>query len=585
MGEEKPRGINIITKIWIIASYSIFSFALFAVVVSFLYYQNTKSIVYKDIKNTVSSIHHHLAYLYADDTLFYKNPSFKLYLRNLDLSTKHNIYIANQNGIITSIDQNGHNNLYKNFIDNIPYNSKYGQIEYNQDGINYIVNYRNIGQNDMYFYYEVNKDDLLSPFIDNLKKLFILLFIMSFVILVITGIMTSSIKNSIKALYKNIKRFLRSRNVSQINIGHHDELYDIYNLLFDYSSKIQEASLREDKIMIEAMENMVEDIKDGDLSSRIDINSRKEVLTKSKALINSVLDILSSHLSNILDISNNHLNNDFQEVKQDAINKDLAKIYSSMNKVGLKFSNTAHTNVEVAMGLEENHYKIADNIKILKNSFESQILDLDDIINDTIKIYSRMDHNIDLAKDIGSASDDVLEISKKYKDFSSDSIEYINQTNSTHSLVNEYLDEIEYYSNKANILSINTAIQSSQYEQENNVFEYFTQEFKNITSKFTHNIANIKEIISKNIELGKGFYSRYDGINYNLLVKKINQISSFAKNIDSNTQKQFLKLSSLQNTTEQIQDKNKIALRNVYGIDKDINIHQGLANKLIGLFN
>jgi methyl-accepting chemotaxis protein len=408
---------------------------------------------------------------------------------------------------------------------------------------------------------------------------------MSFVILLLAGIFASSIKNSISSLHSNIRKFLRSRNVSRTTIHYHDELYDIYNLFCDYSIKIQEASFLEDRVMIEDMENVIGELKDGNFSIRVDNNSKKEVLSKTRVLINNVIEILNAHLNNVLDMSNNYIQNDFSPAVQDGINQDLADIYVSMNTLGEKFSNITNNNMEVAMNIEETNYKITTQINTFKENFQEQLLTLDDMIENITNIYDRMDSNFDISKNIQEASTDILKVSKKYKDFSDNSIDYVTQINDTSSQVTQYLDEIEYYSNKANILSLNTSIKSSQYGEIGNLFGYFNKEFKEITAIFSTNIANIKEIISYNIELGKDFYSQYDMMNYNLLVKKINQISGFAKSIDKNTQKQFEKLTVLHANTDNLYDKNKVALQNAQYIQTNVNDSTGMLDKLVSFLN
>jgi len=585
MQEQKPKGINIVTKIWLIVIYSIFSFLLFTLVLLYLYYQNIESAIYNELDNTVSSIYYHLEDISYNDKYFYKKDSFKKYIRNLNISIKHNIYIANEKGIIASADNNGDNIVHKKFIKEIPPNSKYGEIQYTKNNKNYIIKYRNIKQSNIWLYFEIDKSHLLSLFIANIKKMLLLAIFLVIPMIALASLFSSSVKYSIKSLYSNITRFLRSRSVARIKIDYHDELYDIYSLFFNYSIKIQDASIKEDRLMIEAMEGVLDDLKDGDLSARINLDSKKEVLAKSRKIVNSIIDILNSHLSEILNTINSFNNNDFSATKKEAINKDLEHIYNSMNKLGIKFSNIANDNVEVAMEVEDNQYKITQNIQNLKNNFESQLNGIDDILDDVMDIYSRMDYNIDISKDIQSTSNDILNISKQYKDFSKDSMEYIDKTNNSHSLVNKYLNEIEYYSNKANILSVNTSIKSSRYGEISNIFHYFSQEFKDISEKFHTNINNIKKVIVENIELGKGFYALHDGLNYNSLVKKINQISSFARDIDNNTQAQFLKLSTLQENTEHLYDKNKMALQKAMNIQNTASSTQGLINRLVSFLN
>jgi methyl-accepting chemotaxis protein len=237
------------------------------------------------------------------------------------------------------------------------------------------------------------------------------------------------------------------------------------------------------------------------------------------------------------------------------------------------------------MTLEDNNTKITTQISSFKEGFTQQLLSLDDILDNIINIYSRMDLNFDLTKNIQEASDDILDISEKYKSFSDDSMGYISQINDTNVKVSQYLEEIEYYSNKANILSLNTSIKSFEYGEIGKLFEYFNKEFKDITAKFSTNITNIKEIITSNMQLGKSFHSIYDTMNYPLLVKKINQISSFVKSIDKNTKEQFKKLSILNTGIDSIYDKNKLAIESTKSMQNNVDFSNNMLGKLVSFLN
>ena len=532
--------------------------------------------LYSQVNSTTAQITNHFSYLASQNTNFYKLPSFKRYLAQVNRSTDNEIHLANKDGIMISFNHNGANVLYKSFLSEIDKQSNEGVLNYKYEGENHILSYQLLRDVNIWVYYIVNKDKATMGLFVNLKKLFILLVLLCLSIIITAIFISINVKKSIRNLHNNVKVFIRSRNIAQIQVHDNDEFAHIYNLFHEYSDRVLQAHVQDDKSMITAMEGMVDDLKKGSLT-KVDYSGQKEVLVKVRTILNSVIDIFNSHLSGILKISNQYLENDFSVEKKEALQGDLLKVYSSINKLGVKFNTITLDNIDVSTNLEDNQYRITSYIEKFKENFESQLLCIDEVLDDVTDIYTKMGYTLDLSSDISEATDDIKKIAGEYQNFGNESLDYISQVNEYYGNIEIQLEDIEYYSLKANILSMNTAIKNQSADD----IGFFSVEFKDLTSKINHCTQIIKNLISENTQKAKDFYLNYDQINHSLLVKRVNQISSFAKKIDENTKQQFQKLSILQNGIDGLFNKNKLALLHTTSMTQQVQNNEKLTTKLL----
>ena len=572
----KKQNTKIATKIILLAVYACLAFIVFGGIVMFLYYKNMNSQLYSQATSASAQITNHFSYLASQSENFYKHPSFKRYIASLNRSSANEIYLANDSGIIVSSNNNGSNVLYKSFLGDIDKTSSLGKLEYSHEGTNYLLNYQLIRDTNIWVYHITNKDQAMATLLVNLKKLFILLVLLSLSIVVTALVVSINVKKSIRHLYNNVKVFIRSRNIAQIQIHENDEFSQIYNLFHEYSDRVLQAHIQDDKAMITSMENMIDNLKQGSIT-KIDYSGQKEVLVKVRTILNSVIDIFNSHLTSILKVSNQYLENDFSVEKKEMLQGDLMKVYSSINKLGVKFNTITLDNIEVSTSLEDNQYRITSYIEKFKENFENQLLCIDEAIESVTDIYINMGYTLDLSNDIIEATDDITRVANEYQNFGNESLNYISQVNDYYGNIEIQLEDIEYYSLKANILSMNTAIKN----QSANDIGFFSVEFREITSKINKCTQAIKDLILENTQKAKDFYLNYDQINHSLLVKRVNQISSFAKKIDESTKQQFQKLSVLQNGIDGLFNKNKLALLQTNSMTQQVQNSEKLTTKLL----
>ena len=360
------------------------------------------------------------------------------------------------------------------------------------------------------------------------------------------------IQNGLISFFKFLNR--ETLNAEYIKIEREDEFGQMAKVINSNIKNIKENINKDNETVREALE-VVEKIKQGSLTSRINSNPSNPQLVQLKDALNLAVESLNSNISKILHTLDSFGNYNFK-VKTDKgnLNSEIAGLIDGINKLGDEISKMLKTSLENGYLLLSNSKELTKMVEELSNSSNEQAASLEETAASLEEITS-------LIRQTTQRANEMAKISNETKQSAQDGMKLTNKTSTAmqeienaSTTINEAVTVIENIAFQTNILSLNAAVEAATAGEAGKGFAVVAAEVRNLASRSAEAARTIKNLVDEaQIKTTEGKKASEDMINgFIELSKKIESSSLLVQEVTTATKEQMQGVEQINSTVSSI---------------------------------
>ncbi|NQY53815.1 MAG: cache domain-containing protein [Campylobacteraceae bacterium] len=299
-----------------------------------------------------------------------------------------------------------------------------------------------------------------------------------------------------------------------------------------------ESLVLQDEELINDVKRVVEEVKKGHLTFRVNKSTRNEALQELKVIFNEMIENIEKNvdgdINKITDVLDSFTKLDFTKNVQNANGKisiglnDLARI---INKLLLDNLNNGST-------LEANANSLSLNVGKLSTSSNAQAASLEETAAALEEITSTIISTTDSISHMAAYSNELKQSISDGQKLAVSTVESMNEINSQTQAIADAITVIDQIAFQTNILSLNAAVEAATAGEAGKGFAVVAQEVRNLASRSAEAAKEIKDLVESatvKTNLGKQSADKmiagYDELNASILKTTaiINDISSASK--------------------------------------------------------
>ncbi len=304
-----------------------------------------------------------------------------------------------------------------------------------------------------------------------------------------------NISSSIKRLNEGILHLLNSKDVSsRVEVKSKDEL-GVVSINFNKYLQSIEDGLKQDALLIEDVKRVVNRVKDGILSEKIELNTTNESLAELKNIFNQMLELLSSRIaSNINDIKEGLKK--FQELDfTHRLPNTGGDTLNGLNSLAEIINEMLIENRVTGLTLQDSANVLLENVEVLTNSSNDTAASLEETAAALEQITSNITHNtqnvVRMSKYATELNNSANDGEKLAQETTSSMDEIDQQVNA----INEAITIIDQIAFQTNILSLNAAVEAATAGEAGKGFAVVAQEVRNLASRSAEAANEIKSLV------------------------------------------------------------------------------------------
>jgi methyl-accepting chemotaxis protein len=322
---------------------------------------------------------------------------------------------------------------------------------------------------------------------------------------------------------------------------------------------------------IQDLKMLANNIKDGDLSKRICSTVEDKSLNELKAVMNDMIDTMSSNvnsnLQTILCTLDNFSRYDFTK---DIPNAD-GKVSQGINKLSNIINDMLVENKNDGLTLNDSAKELFDDVEVLNQSSKEQAISLRQVS----ELLNDITHNVSTnMENVNEMSRFAHEVTKSVNDgqvLATKTNEAMDEINTQISSINEAVSVIDKIAFQTNILSLNAAVEAATAGEAGKGFAVVAGEVRNLASRSAEAAKEIQAMVESANEKANEGHSIADKManGYEKLNSNIQDTLNLINGVEQSSSKQKDGISQINSAIEILQNKTEDTLK-VAGTTKDI---------------
>jgi len=328
--------------------------------------------------------------------------------------------------------------------------------------------------------------------------------------IVIATIVSRNISNSIKHFQTSLLSFFdfinkKTQDVELIKIKSKDEFGQMGILLNEHIEETKK-SIVQNRLFVDELVKVVNEVNEGHLDQRINIDIEDETLSTFKTNFNKMLGSLDNSIQVVLDFFEEFKKNQFTKQCDIEYSGHIKDLLQGVNSLGQEFSKMLGQNLQNGFTLESNLEALAHQINSLTqasntqaSAIEKTVVSVQDI---TENIRSNRQNTIKMEGFAHKVKDSAID-GEKLANRTVSSMDEISEHVTT---INEAISVIDAIAFQTNILSLNAAVEAATAGEAGKGFAVVAQEVRNLANKSAEAARDIKNMVvqaSQKAEDGK----------------------------------------------------------------------------------
>lgn len=385
---------------------------------------------------------------------------------------------------------------------------------------------------------------------NNLIKTFLIVsvIIILFVIF-LTIIIPLNINKSIKNLNNGVLQLLNTKDVkSRVEITTKDEIGIVCENFNKYLQHIEDG-LKEDSLLINDVKRVVNEVKSGILSKKVELHTNNESLDELKNIFNQMLEILSQKIcSNINDIQEGLKK--FQQLDFTyRLPKTGGDTSNGLNSLADIINEMLVENKSSGLTLQSSADILLENVNILSNSTNEAAASLEETAAALEQITGNITNTTDNVVKMSGYAKELNNSANAGEKLASETTYAMDEINTQVNAINEAITIIDQISFQTNILSLNAAVEAATAGEAGKGFAVVAQEVRNLAARSAQAASEIKSLVEAATSKANDGKTIADKMihGYNDLNENINKTIEIIKDIEMSSKEQ-------QSGIEQIND-------------------------------
>jgi len=328
--------------------------------------------------------------------------------------------------------------------------------------------------------------------------------------IVIATIVSRNISNSIKHFQSSLFSFFdfinkKTQDVELIQIKSKDEFGQMGILLNEHIEETKK-SIVQNRLFVDELVKVVNEVNQGHLNQRINLDIEDEILSTFKTNFNKMLGNLDNSIQIVLDFFEEFKKNQFTKQCDIEYAGHIKDLLQGVNSLGQEFSKMLGQNLQNGFTLESNLEVLSHQINNLTQASSTQAIAIEKTV---VSVQ-------DITENIRSNRQNTIKMegfAKKVKESAIDGEKLANRTVtsmdeiSEHvTTINEAISIIDAIAFQTNILSLNAAVEAATAGEAGKGFAVVAQEVRNLANKSAEAARDIKNMVvqaSQKAEDGK----------------------------------------------------------------------------------
>ncbi|WP_044415491.1 HAMP domain-containing methyl-accepting chemotaxis protein [Halarcobacter anaerophilus] len=304
-----------------------------------------------------------------------------------------------------------------------------------------------------------------------------------------------NISSSIKRLNEGILHLLNSKDVSsRVEVKSKDEL-GVVSINFNKYLQSIEDGLKQDALLIEDVKRVVNRVKEGILSEKIELNTTNESLAELKNIFNQMLELLSSRIaSNINDIKEGLKK--FQELDfTHRLPNTGGDTLNGLNSLAEIINEMLIENRVTGLTLQDSANVLLENVEILTNSSNDTAASLEETAAALEQITSNITQNTQNVVRMSKYANELNNSANDGENLAQETTSSMDDIDKQVNAINDAITIIDQIAFQTNILSLNAAVEAATAGEAGKGFSVVAQEVRNLASRSAEAANEIKSLV------------------------------------------------------------------------------------------
>jgi len=282
-------------------------------------------------------------------------------------------------------------------------------------------------------------------------------------------------------------------NASLINIESNDE---IKVLALEVNKNIEKTVelIKADEVLISNVKEIVNDVKVGNISNRVEASTQNEALEELKVIFNEMLDSISQNVSSDLNKITVILD-EFASLNFTSSIDDEGRVAKELNALTQIISKMLLSSMQNGVKLQNYSTSLEKNVSNLSEASNQTAANLEETAAALEEITSTIISTTDNISQMASYSDELTKDIKSGQKLAVTTVNAMNEINSQTQAIAEAITIIDQIAFQTNILSLNAAVEAATAGEAGKGFAVVAAEVRNLASRSADAARDIKELV------------------------------------------------------------------------------------------